>query len=348
MITDIFLHRYRNLIIWEKITETEKRFLVQAFRIVEEQVSPYYYDGNPTEQSKRRWKKLHDELSMELGLQELYSKTFSYMGTNSMPQVHFYPDIDRCKKFVLADYDPSITADRFMKERISFIELAFRLHGEELNKENIELPQKIQEALNPILSGGTRGIRLPGNREDGIKAWNRSKNEAFRSSVEELNVRLRQADYQLNYHNGVVQISKDVLEQKEIETPFWHLVSLPNWKNVEVDMKEALDLRDNNGRDPSFYAARALESTIKIISEHKGWTHGKEKGAQNYLDNLAKKENNFIDDWEKKSLEDFFRSIRNPFGHGPGSKKMPKLTSQQTDWAIGFCMLWIKSLIQRI
>ena len=64
--------------------------------------------------------------------------------------------------------------------------------------------------------------------------------------------------------------------------------------NVDHDMKEALDLRGSDGRDPAFYAARALESTIKIISDQKNWTHGKENGAHNYIDNLATKTNAFI------------------------------------------------------
>jgi len=114
-------------------------------------------------------------------------------------------------------------------------------------------------------------------------------------------------------------------------------------------MKEAIDRRDSNGRDPAFYAARALESTIKIISNQKGWTYGGEKGAQNYIDHLGSKKNKlFINEWEKQSLTDFFRDIRNPFGHGPGSEEMPALSSQQTDWAIEFCMIWIKNLIKRI
>jgi hypothetical protein len=41
------------------------------------------------------------------------------------------------------------------------------------------------------------------------------------------------------------------------------------------------------------------ESTIKIISDEKGWTHGGEKGAHNYIDNLgSKKAGPFIESWE--------------------------------------------------
>jgi len=57
--------------------------------------------------------------------------------------------------------------------------------------------------------------------------------------------------------------------------------------NVETDIKEAIDRRDTNGRDAPFYAMRALESALKIISDEKGWTTGREKGASNYIDNHA-------------------------------------------------------------
>jgi len=125
-------------------------------------------------------------------------------------------------------------------------------------------------------------------------------------------------------------------------------VSNPIWQNVDVDVKRAIDLRDTGGPNPAFYAARALESTIKIISEQKQWSHGGEKGAHNYIDNLAsKKTGPFLDEWEKGMLKDFFTHVRNPLGHGPGNKKMLALSPQQTEWAIEFCMIWAKSLIQR-
>lgn len=154
--------------------------------------------------------------------------------------------------------------------------------------------------------------------------------------------------YPLNYHNGFIQMSTDGLTQAEVEMPFWSVVSDPAWKNVDTDMKEALDLRDSGGRDPAFYAARALESTIKIISDKKGWTHGKERGAHNYIDNLVAKKNAFITSWEGDFLKEFFTHVRNPFGHGAGSADMPTLADSQTQWAIEFSMSWIKQLIHRL
>jgi hypothetical protein len=114
-------------------------------------------------------------------------------------------------------------------------------------------------------------------------------------------------------------------------------------------MKEALDRRDANDRDPVFYAARALESAIKIVSDQKGWTRGSEKGAHNYIDNLGSAKNGaFIAPWEREALKTFFTEIRNPFGHGPGSAEMPQLSPEQTSWAIESCMSWIKSLVGRM
>jgi hypothetical protein len=112
-------------------------------------------------------------------------------------------------------------------------------------------------------------------------------------------------------------------------------------------MKEAIDRRDTGGRDPALYAARALESTIKIICGAKGWTHGGEKGAHNYIDNLASKRAGYLVGWEAEFLKAYFTKIRNPLGHGPGDQPMPVLSAEQTTFAIEAAMVWIKSLIAR-
>ncbi|WP_334262045.1 hypothetical protein [Bradyrhizobium sp. 6(2017)] len=162
----------------------------------------------------------------------------------------------------------------------------------------------------------------------------------------ELNSRLRQAECKLHYHNGFIQISQDDTVAQEIENPFWRLVADPKWHNVDHDMKEAIDLRDTGGCDPAFYAARSLESTIKIISGEKQLTTGKEKGAANYINNLRGAE--LIEVWELEALHHFFAKVRNPFGHGPGAAPMPSLTEHQTNWAIENAMIWIKSLVRRM
>jgi hypothetical protein len=123
-------------------------------------------------------------------------------------------------------------------------------------------------------------------------------------------------------------------------------VSDTKWQNVDTDMKEAFDRRDTNARDPGFYAVRALESAIKIISGERGWTHGKEKGAHNFIDNLTS--NGFLAAWESSALKHVFTSVRNPLGHGPGADEMPALSREQTDWTIEACLSWTKSMVRRL
>jgi hypothetical protein len=170
-------------------------------------------------------------------------------------------------------------------------------------------------------------------------------NAVFQAAVDELNARFRQAGLNLHYHNGFIQVASDPMVTREVEAPFWQSVGDPKWKNVDHDMKEAIDLRDTHGRDPAFYAARALESTIKIISDERRLSTGRERGAHNYIDNL--KGGKLIEDWEVDALKAFFSKVRNPLGHGPGAGAMPSLNDPQTDWAIETCMTWVKSLIRR-
>lgn len=354
MLTDIFADRYLGIEVWQAFTDVEERFLIQGFRIVIEQLIPYYRDGKEVASAKATWTSLHDKLSMELGLDELAPKAYHFQTTyNGNPVTHSgtWTMEKVCKDFVNAKYDGMVSPDRFIKERLSFIELAFRERENQINDINEKLPQQLIEARieSKRVRPGGRGMRLPGNREDGLKAFNESINRVFRESIEELNERMRRANFNLHYHNGFIQISNDELMNEQVEEPFWAVINSPLWENVDIDMKEAIDLRDSNGRDPAFYAARALESTIKIISDQKGFTHGGEKGAHNYIENLGSKKNGgYINEWERESLKSFFTAVRNPFGHGPGSEDMAKLTEQQTSWAIESCMSWIKSLVKRM
>lgn len=351
MLTDIFANRYLDVVLWEEFDERARRLLVQSFRIVSEQLFPYYNNGEENPKMKELWENLNKQLAMELGLNDLSNPTYGYY-REFQGNKHWtggsWPKVTVCENFVCAKYEGSVSADQFVKERLSFIEIAFR-HKEGIIAEmNSTLEKRVLDAQ--IRSRRmVMGIRIPGDAGDAIRSMCEIANADWRSSTKELNERLRQADTNLNYHNGFIQISSDENIAEQIEHPFWSLVAEPKWVNVDHDMKEAIDLRDNGGRDPAWYAAKALESTIKIISDDKGWTNGGEKGAINYIDNLrAKKNGEFINAWEHESLAKFFSTVRNPFGHGAGSNKMPELSAHQTDWAIGFCMIWIKHLIRKL
>jgi AbiJ N-terminal domain 4 len=211
--------------------------------------------------------------------------------------------------------------------------------------------------LELLLSEAEREIAetFPPQRSSGFSLFRKNQSstpmnpEVFRNAVSELNARLREARIPLHYHNGLFQYATDDLTETRVHEPFWSVVKDPKWINVDIDIKEAIDRRDNNGRDVALYALKALESTIKIISDEKGWSHGKERGAANYIDNLISTANGrFIDVWESEQLKALFRDLRNPHGHGPGSAPQPVLSDLQEQWVIDCSMIWIKSLVKRM
>ncbi|MBI6635348.1 hypothetical protein YA0871_22055 [Pseudomonas paralactis] len=353
MLTDIFAYRYMDHQIWSSYTEVEKRLLNQVFGIVKE-VLPYYNsEGKELEVNKLKWKCLHDQIARELGLEELSRRYYSYNQKNALgheyPVQGFWSWDHVCGQFVKAEFPIThLDADRFVKERLSFIELAMRLRGEEIHQANINLPIMIAEAELRDRTP-SRGLRIPGSAVDGVKAWNTTQNAIYNAQVTELNERFRRSRVPLTYHNGFIQVSMDEVIERNIAKPFWDLVAGPLWENVDIDIKEAIDRRDSNDKDPALFAAKALESAIKIVSDAKGWTRGTESGASNYIDNLVSKANgSYLSVWEGEMLRDYFRKVRNSLVHGPGSEPMPVLSIPQTDWAIETAMSWVRSLARRM
>lgn len=354
MLTDIFVYRYLKQTIWLQYTETEQRLLSQAFGIVKD-VLPYYTsDGKENENNKEKWKLLHNQLARELGVNELSTRYYSYTQKNAfgqeLPVSGWFSWVHVCEQFVNAKYTGQFDADRFIKERISFVELALRLRGEEVALANSHLGAGlIRAALRDKEISLRSGIRIPGSVADGAKALNAKMNSVFEGQIAELNERFRRAKAPLTYHNGFIQFAMDQQIEKHIDRPFWNLVANAPWENVDIDMKEALDRRDSNDKDPAIFAAKALESAIKIVSDTKGWTRGTENGAAQYIDNLVSKANgSYLAVWEGEMLKDYFRKVRNSVGHGPGSEPMPELTLPQTDWAIETAMSWVRTLVRRM
>lgn len=352
MLTDIFAYRYLDRPIWSQYSEVERRLLNQAFGIVKDALPYYDYEGKENVANKAKWKTLHDRLARELGVSELSQRYYSY--THKSPLGQEWPVSGSfswdhvCDQFVNATFTGQVDPDRFMKERISFVELAMRLRSDEIAQVNAQLPQSLAEAAMRD-AAPRRGLRLPGSAVDGVKAWNAILNSTFENQVAELNERFRRAKAPLTYHNGFIQVAIDGTIEQHIAKPFWDLVADPLWKNVDIDMKEALDRRDSNDKDPAIFAAKALESAIKIVSDTRGWTRGTETGAAQYIDNLVSKANgSYLAVWEGEMLKDYFRKVRNSVGHGPGSEPMPELSLVQTDWAIETAMSWVRTLVRRI
>lgn len=217
----------------------------------------------------------------------------------------------------------------FIKVRISLMELIFR---------------EIEEFSRNYKPSNAKSLFTSGKLE--------SRNgliSAVSNAIDEMNARLAQSEIGLHYHNGFIQFSDDDLVTKEIEDSFWKLLNDVKWKNVDLDIKEAIDRRDNGSRDAAFYACKALESAIKIISDEKKLTTGNEKGTVNYIDNLVSSKNGrIIEVWEGDILRMLFSKVRNLHGHGPGNEEMPDFPPYQETMIIENVMSWVKSLIKRL
>ncbi len=353
MLTDIFAFRYLKYPIWSAYSEAERRLLNQTVALAKDVIPYFNSNGEKIEANEAKWKGIHDRLARELGVTELTKRYYSYTQKGPTGQERPVSGLFgwdyACEQFVNALPPDNLTnPDAFIKERLSFIELAMRLREEEIAEANARLRQSPLDARfrDTILA---RGLRLPGGAVDGAKAWNAQLNAEFRGHVEELNERFRRAGAPLTYHNGFIQVAVDSIIEQQIATPFWRLVADPLWKNVDIDMKEALDRRDSNDKDPALFAAKALESAIKVVSDAKGWTRGNESGASAYIDNLVSRNNGaFLTTWEGEMLKDYFRKVRNSLGHGPGSNPMPSLSPPQTDWAIEAAMSWVRTIVRRL
>ena len=352
-LTDIFARRYRDTPIWTRFGENERRLLVQASRIVSEQL---FY-----EIEHHVWDHLDKTLSMELGVTNLSALSATDPASLSREQrIHAitYRAAAACQDFLCGPYYDSVSPDRFLKERLSFVEIAFRKKEDQVAAENANLGQKLQDELLRAsrVAPGPRdwkvrrleAERRRDEKEKEIRDANDHLNRRFELACRELNERFRQAGADLHYHNGFIQFASDSMTEREVEQPFWSLLRSSEWQTVDREMKEAIDLRDTGGPDPAFHAAKALESAIKIISDSRNWTRGNEHGAVSYLNNLRSRRNGeFIAQWEHDILRGFFANVRNPSAHGAGSGQPLSLSESQTDWAIGFCMIWIRNLIRR-
>lgn len=294
----------------------------------------------------------HDILALELGRDYLsdryWFQKYTWNG-NTNTQTHTYSYANICKNFLTKMPDDVAKGDAWIKDRLSLVEIAFRMRAQQVAFANAELPKAIAKAeLEDSRVPPRPALRVPGRRADGVRAANARINAAFDELVRDLNERLRLALYKLTYHNGFIQLYEDETVNAAVAKPFWALVGAAPWANVDLQMKEAIDRRDNGDRMAAFHAVCALESCIKIISDLKGWTTGSEKGAANYVSNLVSQKNGrFIEVWEGDMLTKMFSDVRNPFAHGPGQSPMPTLSPEQTNWTIETAMTWIKSLVRR-
>jgi hypothetical protein len=322
MITDVFFKRYPET--WfhgGQVPADVIKFFRQAASIVFQDLRQHVH--NPEMLCRR----VHDKLVRELG--------FGLFRADSYEEI--------CHHVLFETYDlwndSHGNPDVFVKVRLSLIELLFREIEEQFSTGVRTTEMALVSYLKSKKVTKSKG-KSNKEREEVI---------VFRSATGELNQRLDDARLPFHYHNGFLQRADDALTTSEIEKPFWDLMADCRWKNVDSDMKEAVDRRDTGGRDAAVYALKALESVLKIISDEKGWTRGNERGAANYVDNLVSSSNGrFVAVWESDALKALFRDVRNPHSHGTGTQAHPSLTKEQQTWVIEAVMSWIKGLVRRI
>lgn len=114
--------------------------------MVSEQLMPHWHDGNVIVANRAHWQSVHDKLSMELGLESLSPLRWNFYDVNKVWQSGIYSFDNVCKTWMLAPFKVGMDPERYMKERISFIELAFRDRWEALVALNAELPKNISDA----------------------------------------------------------------------------------------------------------------------------------------------------------------------------------------------------------
>ncbi len=331
MLTDIFAVRYEAVPLFRSFGRREKRLLHQCFTILED-LHPYWHEEKDAlKKSTKFWKTIHKRVSNELGemwLSDPYYQTEVGLGEFRRTESRQRPELEICRHWVRADVSTQTDVDEFVKERLSLMEVGLREVFEEIEH------NKLWAESSPELAAMIASPRK-------MRALN------YTSASSELNERFVSARLPLHYHNGYIQLLSDDKITLELEQPFWSAVSEPIWENVDLDIKEAIDQRDTGGKDPALYAAKALESALKIISDELKVTHGGERGAHSFIDNLGKKDVSFVNTWEADFLRLFFTKVRNQLGHGPGSEPMPRLTFEQSSWAIENAMSWTRLLVQR-
>jgi hypothetical protein len=315
MITDVFHKRYARVFRFrdDGVPHQIQVFMRQAAQIIFQDLAVHVED------IKDVCKTAYGKLVRELG--------------HGLTPVPGRDIVDTCINSICEQYNLWNTAhgssEDFVAHRFSLVELLFATIERELTTTESKSKGLVEKVSEPTTS------------EDAISA--------LRNAVIELNYRAREARIPFDFHNGLFQLTSDDATQSYVHKPFWQLVGDAKWHNIDMDIKEAIDRHDQKGRDVALYALKALESTIKIISDENGWSRGNERGAANYIDNLLSGRNGrFIEVWESNQLKALFSELRNPHGHGPGSAPQPNLSPEQEQWVIEISMIWIKSLVRRM
>ncbi len=116
MLTDIFATSYHEKQIFEHFREPQRRLLVQAFRLIKEQLPAAYHDPF--------WSDLHSRISMELGMVTLGAAEYNWDGNRKTLNTKLM-----CEKWYMAPLSGPAYADTYVKNRLSWLSWHFESRG---------------------------------------------------------------------------------------------------------------------------------------------------------------------------------------------------------------------------
>jgi hypothetical protein len=183
MLTDIFARRYEQPRMWETFSEEPRRLLAQGCQLLND-VCPYYVDGKENEHGRDFWTQIHDLLARELGRKELSPQHWGFYNKQNLWQGGRHTTVQMCETWMLEPFDGKISADRFIKERLSLVEIGFRQHENFVAGLNAKLADNITIAELFDQRGQRKGLRVPGNSADAVRAINASLNAKFSDGSE--------------------------------------------------------------------------------------------------------------------------------------------------------------------
>ena len=165
MLTDIFATRYADVELWDRFGDQESRLIVQAFRLLEEEIFPYVNASDQVMPGARAfWTELHDRLSTELGRISLSGR----------PVVSPFR---ACKDWMLTNFGGRDEADRFVKERLSLVELGFRTKANDVAAAAARLASDAKQMQSRVAAKG--GMLVPSGSSSTGRPW---KENSFRNA----------------------------------------------------------------------------------------------------------------------------------------------------------------------
>lgn len=223
MITDIFERRYAAVQIRSRYCEEDRRFFTQAASMITDLMWLGQKSDTVSATSEQNLKEVHDVLAIELG-KEFLSDRYWFQSivqngnTNRTAHQNSYAVI--CKNFLKAFPEDLEDSESWIKERISFVELAFQRRMNQIKTINLQLPVLLSM---PMIVRNTRKLSeviVTNSRNIAIQADNDRINASFLKLVNDLNERLRLSRHKLVFHNGLIQLAHDENTDRQVAKPF--------------------------------------------------------------------------------------------------------------------------------